>query len=159
MNCWQIKDTETNWMWSEYVKGNGGVAINTTYKNLTKCFLERTKFDIHCGKIKYIDYKSDKFSELRGFEYYLHKRKPFTDENELRAMVLLMPHEKNKIPEDDFNESGIYVPVDLNILLDRVVLSPNGELWLRELVQSLLDNNNLHKTIETSELIKKPVNI
>jgi len=155
-NCWQTKETEVNLMWSEYVKDKTGVAIKSNYKNLKESLANNSNIDIFGGSVKYIDYEVEKFNELHSFLYYLHKRKYFADENELRIMILLLPHRINLIPLDDITKHGIFLSVNLEVLIDKIVISPTAELWIKELVESMLHDLNLNKKVELSELNKLP---
>lgn len=156
VNCWQVKNVEMSLMWGQYVKSKVGVAINSTYKNLKKSLFNNSNINIYSGGVKYIDYTFSKFNELEGFQYFLHKRKNFEDENELRTMVLLLPHELIKIASEDKTKQGIFLPVNLEVLINKIVISPYTELWIKDLIESLLYDLNLNKKVELSELTAIP---
>lgn len=156
VNCWNINEEEANLFWASYVKQEYGVAIQSRFKRLKECFRKNSNIKIRFGKIKYIDYEIDKFNELKGYDYFLHKRKIYKYENELRAIILLMPHEKQKIPESDFTDNGIFIPVDLDVLIESIIISPNTESWYQEIIQSIIGERNLEKPVKKSTLDVSP---
>lgn len=157
VNCWNISEEETNLMWASYVEENSGVAIQSTFKRLKSCFHTNSNLKIRIGKVKYIDYyKTDNFNELVGYLYFLHKRKIYKYENELRAMTLLMGHQKNKALEEDFTDKGIFVPINLDMLVEKVVVSPNAKIWQVNLVESLMEEYGVIKIVEQSSIYKAP---
>jgi len=150
VNCWNISENEANLMWESYMKENFGVAIRSTFERLSNCFQTNSNLRIRFGKVKYVDYNIDKFNELVGYLFFLHKRKIYKYENELRAMTILMEHEKHKISEEDFTITGIYIPVDLDILIEKIVVSPKAESWHIDLVKSIMEEYNLKKNVGKS---------
>ena len=120
-NCWFLNDNESHTMWAEYGdKSPTSVAIQTTvgdlidslkrtdniYKSLVYNIddsLESDKFNIHIGKINYMNYDTD---DIEGYENYspkyltnpekilelfyapiMHKRNIYADEHEVRAVI------------------------------------------------------------------------
>ena len=51
---------------------------------------------------------------------------------------------------------GIHVKTDLNILIDKIVVSPNVPDWFIDLVISIVKKYELNKKVEQSELSKEP---
>ena len=102
-NCWFIRDDESHSMWAEYGdKILTSIAIQTTIEKLIES-VKPTGFDIHIGKIKYKNYKTDEIEGYEGFSsenltdpdhilklFYapiMHKRKIYKDEHEVRAII------------------------------------------------------------------------
>lgn len=157
VNCWNINEDEANLLWVSYVK-DFGVAIRSTFERLSNCFRTDSDLKIRIGKVKYINYqKIDKFNELVGYLFFLHKRNIYKYENELRVMTILMEHEKQKIPDEDFTNKGIYIPVNLDILTEKIVVSPNAESWHIDLVKSIMEEYNFKKNVEQSSLDEVPI--
>ena len=103
-SCWFQRDKESYLMWSQY--GDNAyptsVAIQTTVGNLIKS-LKPAQYDIHIGKVDYIDYENN---HIKGYEkittvdldtsdnvlklFYapiMHKREEYRDEDEVRAII------------------------------------------------------------------------
>ena len=71
---------------------------------------------------------------------------------ELLLNVLMQP----ETYQDNVNEGGIYIPVDLNILIEKIIVSPGAKPWFNEMVESILDKYELNKEIYNSILAKNP---
>lgn len=166
VNCWCLGKYESSAMWKLYLKSEEGIAIQSTYKKLSECFNENSvyKEGIEIGKIKYIEYGKDKIPP-NIYLSFLYKRKSFEHEKELRAIIILISDEqieepkdkKNKKPENDLASSGIYIPIDLDILIEKIYVSPTSEKWFKNLVESIVKKYKLKMVVEQSDLSKDPV--
>jgi len=85
INCWHINSYESFVMWKLYLKSNEGIAIRSTFRRLRDS-LKDTKPDVYIGKVNYIDYEKDNIPK-DFLSPFLHKRKSFDHEKELRAIV------------------------------------------------------------------------
>lgn len=143
-NCWHINNAENPEMWENYVilHGNEGVAIQTTFENLSSSFVtDKTLTNL---KMKYIDYNSYyiDFTFPKYPEYLMLKDKKFEYENELRIITL-----DESYPEYDPDEektiifpeqNGEFINVDLNRLILNVYLAPNSTARFKSVVEDLL---------------------
>lgn len=156
INCWHINEYESDAMWKLYSKSNESVAIQTTFKNLKQAFDNQDE-KIYIGKIKYIDYEKDWLPEGNVFSPFLHKRKSFEHEQELRAIIQRLPIEGEKVVfERDICEFGIPIHVDINILIEKVYVSPVAPQWFFELVEKVLKTYGYNKEVIYSKLIEEP---
>ena len=55
------------------------------------------------------------------------------------------------------SKDGIHVPIDLNVLIDKVYVAPACPKWLFHLVKSLTKKYGLHKEVCQSILDDKPI--
>lgn len=150
IDCWHINNVESAAMWKLYA-GNKGIAIQSTVGRLKGCFNESME-RIHIGKVKYI--KPNELSKSGENDYYrfLHKRKSFSHEKELRAIVDYRDIVKN----EKFN--GIYVKVSLDTLIKRIYVYPKSPDWFSQLIKSSLCKCGLgHKEVIKSDLYNDPV--
>lgn len=103
-SSWFLRENESNAMWTEYgdKRNPTSVAIKTTVGDLIDS-LKSTNYQIHIGKVKYIDYKTDHIKSYEGFLksdltdpnvvlklFYapvLHKNDLYKDEDEVRAII------------------------------------------------------------------------
>ena len=100
--------------------------------------------------MKYIDYTNTWRSDDNIFHAYLHKRKSFEHEHELRA-ITIGPDEESIL------QSGMYIPCDLNILIEKIFVSPGSPSWFKELVIAVIDKYNLNKEVTRSNLDDDPL--
>ena len=103
-SSWFLRKTESYLMWSKYADNAypASVAIQTTVGDLINSF-ENPHYDIHIGKVKYIDYEKEHIEGYKDFSsedltnpdkvlelFYApikHKREEYVDESEVRAII------------------------------------------------------------------------
>lgn len=162
INCWHMNNVESLAMWKLYSDMNKGIAIQSTFKNLNECLSKYEHADdIAIGMVNY-DPSIDWSHECTVYRPFLHKRRSFQHEQELRA-VLFRSHDANKMkleidnPADTIKDSkGIPIPVDLDILIDKIYISPKAHIWFEKLVRTLLNKYDLgHKEVIHSTIYDK----
>ena len=147
VNSWHMQEHESAAMWSHYAEHSEGIAIESTYNKLISS-LSSCDVNIHIGVVKYLDY-SKEFIPNNGQALlpFMHKRKSFEQEKELRALFIDM----------STNQSGLYIPVNLDTLIRRIFLAPTAPSWVFESLQSLISRYNLRKPIVQSDLASSPI--
>jgi hypothetical protein len=161
VNCWHINNYESAAMWKLYLKSNEGIAIQTTINRLKESFKNTSK-PVFIGEVKYIDYDNDHIPENNIIYSYLHKRKSFEYEQELRViypfMDLVGPDENGVLfSYAKIDEMGYYIEVDLDILIDKIFVSPVAPEWFCDLVKSILEMYHINKEVVRSNLAKDPI--
>lgn len=143
ISCWHCNDFESEAMWKLYSTNvNNAVAIETTYERLFQALGEDPYVDI--GKVKYIDYKHQ-FTSI-GCGAFWYKRKSFEHEREVRALI--RNHENNG--------KGISHPVDLDILIENIYVSPYAPEWFADVVRNVTKQYNLSKPVLYSSMREQP---
>lgn len=112
-----------------------GVAIQSTYHRLVNAF-KVTQYNIRIGVVKYIDYEKSLIDTNSVFTPFLHKRRSFSHENELRA--LLWGHEYQEPGMESQDLQGMCIPIDLEQLIKRIYVAPGSPSWINRLVKLLL---------------------
>ncbi len=162
LNCWHMNVEESAAMWKLYSDDNMGVAIQSNFGRLKNCF-SVCPYSVFIGKIKYIDWNVDKIPNQNVFSLYLHKRKSFVHEQELRVLVDTLCSNDGEEPcyinenrdfqkFESFTDNGIYVPVSLEILIEKIYISPRSQKWFVDLVKSISEKYGLNKEIIQSDL-------
>jgi hypothetical protein len=158
VNCWHLSEYESAAMWKLYLKSDEGIAIQSTF-GLLKTSLRDEDHSVFIGKVKYIDFEKDWMPEGNTLYPFVHKRKSFEYENELRAVIQEFRYKKNG--EFDWSkplfDDGLYVQVDLSVLIDKIYLAPTSPEWLFELVKSIVKQYKLYKDVFQSSLDDVPV--
>jgi hypothetical protein len=175
VNCWHMGDEESAAMWRLYAQSEQGIAIRSTFARLKDCFSKTTfvpfinegeKFPlrVYIGEVQYIDFDKD-FQSGDHLVHFTYKRKSFSHEHELRAIVHLSPLqikptgrsiELKRLAKDFQKLGGIYIDSDLNRLVEAVVLSPKTPRWQQELVGSLVEKYGFSFPIKGSVLDSYP---
>ena len=130
-NCWHMNDYESAAMWSVYSRSGEGIAIQSTYQRLRDSFTSPDhNQDVTIGTVKYIDYDRETVPESSVLYPYLHKRKSFEYEHELRALLI----DTLTAPP----APGKYIDVTLSSLIEAVYVSPRSSDWFTDLVRSMV---------------------
>ena len=140
-------------MWKLYTSTNGGLAIKTRFGAFVESFI--TDENIHIGKVQYVDYDNDLIPADDPLSPYLHKRKSFKHEQEVRAIVQNVPTSQITELQDDY-DIGKYYEVDLNLLIQEVVVDPFTPEWFLDLVSLVAKRYDLQAPIVSSRLAASP---
>ena len=142
INCWHMNDVESEAMWKIYSKDiTNAIAIQTTYNRL-KNVLEKYQA-ISISKVEYSDYETPDFFR----NSFLTKRKSFKYEQEVRAIIHCT---------QSAGETGLGIPVDLDILIEKIYISPYAPVWFAELVESIINKFNINKEVLKSNMLEEP---
>lgn len=162
--CFHMNQIESTAFWSN---NNKGVAIQSTFKRLGDCFHVDHENTENIGVVKYLDnYSSDSSDTIDVLQWatlsLFHKRKNFEHERELRAIIPFPPcvfprgGELTKEILDSFPK-GLSIPVDLDILIERIYLAPSSPSWIKDLLNSILKKYEVNKEILPSALDQSPI--
>ncbi len=155
ISCWHESTHESAAMWRLYSRETDGIAIKTNSASFTKSFT--CDEDIYIGRVKYVDYETDFIPEGQTFYPYLHKRKSFEHEREVRAMTRTIPLKDGKLDvSQDICETGKYYPIDVFLLVNEVVVAPYAPDWFLELVHSVAARYDLKASVTKSALADEP---
>jgi hypothetical protein len=157
VNCWHLSNHESAAMWRLYVKEHDGVAIRSSYGRLKECF-KSTSEHIFIGMIKYIDYEKECISRTTVFSPFLHKRKSFEHEREVRAVISNLPIKNGGLaPCLETIDHGVKIELDLSVLVERIYVAPSAPTWIHEVVRSITKSYGYSFDIKQSGLSKDAV--
>jgi hypothetical protein len=154
MNCWHLRPEESVAMWKLYSKSEYGVAIKSTYKKLINS-LPSYRPPILVGMVTYIDYDTDKISDENTFLPFMHKRKAFEHEHEVRAVIqdlAAMTLIGRRVPA-----AGTLIEIDLPTLIEEVYIGPASPSWFAKLVERLCTKYDIGVSVVHSRLDEKPI--
>ena len=87
---------------------------------------------------------------------FLHKRKQFTGDQELRAITRYKT-DSNPVSEEELDSiTGRSVKINLNQLIEKIYVSPTSPSWFLELIKSITIQFGITAPVEESSLAKKP---
>jgi len=153
INCWHMNDHESAAMWKLYLKSNEGIAIQSTYERLIRS-LDETKIAILVGAVKYIDYDKDMIDSNK-FSAFLHKRKSFEHEKELRCIIWKSGF--NNSTKINLDNGGVKVEVNLMKLIENVYVSPDSPTWFTELVKEVSEEFEVNVPVINSRINDTPI--
>jgi len=149
--CFSMTDHESDILWKAYLQETDGAAIQFQLNRLKTCFNNAENEEIYIGKVNYLDYKSESFDHGSNlFIPFLHKRVEYTQENEIRGITIRFLENREK------NENGVFIPISLQNLLEKIVLSPNASKDFEEKITSLCLEKGLGNIVIRSSLEDKP---
>jgi hypothetical protein len=146
VSCWSLSEYESAALWRLYIKGDQGIAIQSTFNHFKNSFGGDSP-DINIGRVKYIDYDNDVLPAANVLYPFIHKRKSFEHEQELRAVIFRFPPFKH----------DTYMTVNLDTLLNKIYVAPSSPAWFFELVKSVAKKYDLDKKVLQSSLDAKPM--
>lgn len=110
--------------------------------------------------IEYIDYGKDRIPDGSFAAQFFRKRRSFEHERELRAMVLQFPRSADGARVDyerQPTDAGLYVPVDLDMLVEGIAIAPQAPSWFATLVNRVTRRYGLQITPTQSDLDARPL--
>ena len=168
INCWHESTHESEAMWKLYTSVNGGIAIKTNFDAFRKSF--KINEQIHIGQVEYVDYDKEQISEDDLLFPYLHKRKSFEHEQEVRAIIQKPPFHISELKDNvqnmsrgeisqwlDICANGIHYDIDFNLLIREVVVAHFAPEWLLDLVKQVAERYELKAPINRSQLAESPM--
>lgn len=147
VNCWHLNEYESAAMWKLYSYSNGGIAIQSTFESLKSSIVDEKI--IFIGLVNYLDYQNDFINDGNIFIPFFTKRKSFIHERELRVLFSSL--------KDEIKNGGVFVEVDLKIMIDKVYISPYSPKWHEDLIESLIHKYGYDFTVVHSDFNKDAV--
>jgi len=150
---WHNSAEENYAMWKIYAPGSAGLAIRTSFERLKACF-NKTEKPVCIGKVAYYDQQHTKDTASDDpLPLALRKRSIYAFEKEVRCCYLPQSSEVGDGEGTSGKFNGIYIPVDLDQLIDRVYISPYAPAWFRDLVVGINNKFLLKKPIVHSDVL------
>ena len=85
INSWHMSEHESVAMWKLYDLTGQGIAIQTTFRRLTDCFVDQR--GIHVGCVNYINHHDNETWLGNYFDPFMHKHIALSHEREVRAVI------------------------------------------------------------------------
>ena len=169
VNCWFLDESESERMWDEYGKNNDAVAIQSTVRQLHKNIgVPHDYHATHMGRVEYEDhekYLMTAYEANQGYERaFIKDVSKFSHEQELRIITLNTktrycvkptgePYSEDEVQGKDMNNfdyPGLYIGVQFEQLISKIVISPLADEWFFLLVKRIIALNNFNISVEKS---------
>ena len=153
VSCWTESRYESRLMWTTYASTEG-VAIRTTFHDLRESMRSVAELPVTFGHVEYVDYRQSEVPRF-GWAPLFHKRMEYRSESEMRAVLPGPRWNADDLPDvpldpDVAEHRGRYVPVDLEILIKKVVVPPDAAPWFAEVVQSAVQRSPVTVSVTQS---------
>jgi hypothetical protein len=156
INCWHLNEHESAAMWKLYLKSDEGIAICSSYAKLKRCLIDEDT--IFLGVVKYIDYETEWIQDGNVLAPFVHKRKSFEHEQEIRALIAKWPVGEHEL---DFTKEtishGVQIKVDIETLIERIYIAPSSPAWFADLVKAIVNRYGYTFEVVHSRLYEQPV--
>jgi len=158
INCWHINEIESYHMWKVYIERSYGVSIRSTYERLCKCFDVYKSNNVFIGMVTY---DKDKVKICNSFYPYMYKRPYYISDKELRAIILNIwkDYDKRVFNESYLTQKESFIPVDLDVLIEKVVVAPGTPENVYEKIKSISKEYGFENRVERSKLDEKPISM
>ena len=144
VTCWHENDNESEAFWRLYCPPNSaGVAINTCFEALDTAL--NYDLEVKFGHVQYIDFKE---SFAGTYDRVFWKRKSLNHEAEVRGVI--------KFWQNNEPVPGLLVPVNVDKLISKVVISPFSPPWFEKVLKETMQKFDVDASVENSELISLP---
>ena len=148
VSCWHENPGESLAMWKLYA--DKGIAVQTTVARLKAALDGCAEQTIYIGKVEYLDYSKRGDRGDHELTPFVHKRKSFAFEQEVRALFREPTTEKGD--EEPLGESGFPVPINMDALIEGIHVAPTSKAWEFEAVRSLATKCQLGREVQRSAL-------
>ena len=155
INCWHMNEHESAAMWRLYLKSDEGIAVQTSYRKFRSSFTDDK--EIYIGVVKYIDYETEWIDAGNMLLPFVHKRKSYEHEREVRAVVTQWPTGEYGLDfSHDTIVAGLGIKVDVEQLIERIYVAPSSPAWFAELVGALVQRYGYNFPVVQSKLGEQP---
>lgn len=163
VNSWHMNEYESAAMWDLYATNRAeAIAIQSRFAKLRDCLPSQVDVGLEdpaptfVGEVRYIDYQTDWLPEGNLFYPFVHKRKSFEHERELRAVI--NDRFQGAFYSGSNSKTGYRVEVSLDDLIEAVYVAPTALDWFRDLVVTVTGKYGFaHKPIIRSSLSQDPM--
>lgn len=165
VSCWQANGHESTALWVEYLKGQPGVAVRTSFRRLYEALAAAPHADsLEVGLVRYVDYETERITDSRLHSFIYHKRIQYAHEREFRAVYWLPDIEGDPLVIDPTTarlpatpRPGLSVAVNLGQLVEAIVVAPTAPPWFGDLVRSVTKKYGLDVPVTVSALAGSPL--
>jgi hypothetical protein len=164
VNCWYVGDHESAAMWLTHAVE--GIVIETTFAHFlgslpSPVTMTEESQAIQVGLVQYVDYETAIMPPNNSHWPFIHKRKSFEHEHELRAVIQAIGSNMVDVGTFQFVESGVppegvLVPVDIVELIRKVHVAPSSPAWFADAVRAIVQRFGHGFPVEHSHLDATP---
>ena len=157
VNCWHMNEHESAAMWKLYLKSDEGIAVQSTYNKLRSSISDDE--NVNLGVVKYIDYETEWIDgRVNLLTPFVHKRKSFEHEREVRAVVTKWPNIEGTIDSNhETIGNGLKIKVDIEHLIEQIYIAPSTPDWFSDMVRALILRYGYAFNVVQSKLSEQPI--
>lgn len=155
VSCWHQSEHECAAMWKLFGKDKNSLCLFSSIEKLEEALTVDDSCDsLRVAPIKYISHAKEQF-DADALSPFISKAKPYSFERETRVIAWDSKIDLSESPDNQ--RLGVSLEANLEILIDKVVISPYADPWFKESVKEFCRDSELGDIeVEDSELNMKP---
>jgi hypothetical protein len=153
VSCWNKAQTECAGMWSLYGADNS-ICICTTVNQIANN-LQFDGLEVSAAvmaEVDYLDHGEGYFADQK-LGAFVSKAEPFGFEKEVRVIAWNGSKNYDELAKDNPCAGVFSRAVDLNLIINKIVVSPKADSWFKAVVEKLCIAYGLNVAIEQSSLL------
>lgn len=174
ISCWHAAGYESAAMWKIYGSPGAGVAIVTNGARIAEA-LAGVKEDLYLGAVRYRDPAMFEIGTSNAFDPIMVKRASYSYEQEVRLVHWHISDYHDALAHDSWNNEtmrydnliedlrpicpGLSLPINVDALIQRVVISPFAPTWYEPMITRLRDKLGYNFKVEVSQLLVAPIEL
>lgn len=154
-SCWYADHQESDGMWKLYGGDKAAVAVQSTVGRL-KAVIAEDRSRVKLGLVEYEEQTTPSSAPRllpSYFVCYYRKRWCFKHEQEFRALITDALEGTNESASPPMRA----IPVDVGVLVERVIAAPGAQAWQLELLRSVGSKLGLACPVEPSLIDRPPL--
>jgi hypothetical protein len=166
VSSWHRSEYESAALWDLYGRDASGIAIVARSVELQRSFPKGILF----GEIRYLDYETDQFPGRDVLLPFIHKRKSFEHEREVRAIIwqpervmraiIKQPEPLRAAVRLDAahapTDHGLWIPTGTDFIA-QVKVAPNAPEWIEALTRAVALRYGLQAPVTRSDMERAPL--
>jgi hypothetical protein len=151
-STWHMAEQESAAMWKLYARTEEAICVRSTFTKLSNLVPE----DVFVGRVFYIDYDRQVVPFNNLLWPYIHKRRSFEHERELRAVIVDMKGAFSSPPSEP-PPDGVWRGIDLAALIESVYVAPTAPVWFKDTVHATIKQFEFKFPVVRSTLDESPL--
>jgi hypothetical protein len=172
VSCWHAGDHESVAMWKIYGAPGAGVAIVTNGGRLDTALASNDE-SLYLGAVRYMEPGTVEIGMSNALDTIMRKRASYTYEQEVRLVHWRTGESHDPLANFAWNEetmrfdniiddpkpitAGISLVCDLDVMIERVIVSPFAPAWYAPMIERLRDQLGCSFPVTASRLLKVPL--
>ena len=174
VNCWHAAPNESAAMWKVYGAPGAGIAVITNGGRLESALSANTE-DLNLGAVRYRDPSAFDIGRSNAFDAIMAKRDNYAFENEVRLVHWHTGRSHDALANFSWNEErmrfddliedprplqpGMALQCEIEVLVERVVISPFAPPWYGQMIERLRDKLGYQFPVHASKLLAGPLEV
>lgn len=174
ISCWHAANHESAAMWKIYGSPGAGVAIVTNGGRLESALAGNSE-DLNLGAVRYQDPAVFQIGTANAYDTLMIKRASYAYEQEVRLVHWHTGEFHDALENFSWNEetmrfddliedvrplrSGMSLACEIDVLIERVIVSPFAPPWYSQMIERLRDRLGCRFPVQDSKLLSGPLEL